>query len=187
MEKIGPKRGLSQRQEFIRHYEKRNEPLEAKYGLPSDVQFCRKCVISNQRPNSSVEFLHNSNSTKATISFGEDQVCDACKHTKFKKDTIDWEHRDRQLRELCDKHRRTDGSYDCIIPGSGGKDSFFTSHILKYKYGMNPLTVTWAPHLYTDWGWKNFQSWIHAGFDNHLVTPNGRVHRLLTRLALFAF
>jgi N-acetyl sugar amidotransferase len=49
---------------------------------------------------------------------------------------------------------------------------------------MNPLTVTWAPHLYTEWGWQNFQAWMHAGFDNYLFTPNGRVHRLLTRLAL---
>ena len=60
----------------------------------------------------------------------------------------------------------------------------FQSHILKYKYGMNPLTVTWSPHLYTDWGWRNFQRWIHAGFDNILVTPNGKTHRLLTRLAV---
>lgn len=48
---------------------------------------------------------------------------------------------------------------------------------------MHPLTVTWAPHVYTEWGWKNFQSWIHAGHDNYLMTPNGRVHRLLTRLS----
>ncbi len=49
---------------------------------------------------------------------------------------------------------------------------------------MHPLTVTWAPHIYTDWGWHNFQSWIHAGFDNILITPNGKDHRLLTRLAV---
>ena len=48
---------------------------------------------------------------------------------------------------------------------------------------MHPLTVTWAPHIYTEWGWRNFQSWIHAGHDNYLMTPNGRVHRLLTRLS----
>ena len=69
------------------------------------------------------------------------------------------------------------------MPGSGGKDSFYASHVLKSKYGMHPLTVTWAPHVYTEWGWKNFQSWIHAGHDNYLMTPNGRVHRLLTRLS----
>jgi N-acetyl sugar amidotransferase len=49
---------------------------------------------------------------------------------------------------------------------------------------MHPLTVTWAPHVYTEWGWANHQAWIHAGFDNLLMTPNGRVHRLLTRLAV---
>jgi N-acetyl sugar amidotransferase len=48
---------------------------------------------------------------------------------------------------------------------------------------MHPLTVTWAPHVYTQWGWENFQAWIHAGHDNYLMTPNGRVHRLLTRLS----
>ena len=58
------------------------------------------------------------------------------------------------------------------------------SHLLKYKYGMNPLTVTWAPHLYTDIGWKNHQNWVHeGGFDNFLFTPNGKTHRLLTRNA----
>ena len=37
--------------------------------------------------------------------------------------------------------------------------SFYASHILKTKYKMNPLTITWAPTLYTDWGWRNFQKW----------------------------
>jgi len=86
--------------------------------------------------------------------------------------------------DLCDRHRSRDGSYDCIVPGSGGKDSFYAAHVLKYQYGMHPLTCTWAPHIYTDWGWRNFQAWIHAGFDNFLCTPNGRVHRLVTRLAV---
>ena len=49
---------------------------------------------------------------------------------------------------------------------------------------MNPLTVTWAPNMYTTWGWNNFQKWIHSGLDNYLMTPNGRTHRILTRLAV---
>lgn len=156
---------------------------EVRYGLPSEVKFCKRCVISNQRPNSAVEYLHKPDSKKITIHFDEEGICDACKYAERKQTTIDWEARDAELRELCDKHRSTDGSYDCIVPGSGGKDSFYASHILKNKYGMHPLTVTWAPHVYTTWGWKNFQSWIHAGHDNYLMTPNGRVHRLLTRLS----
>lgn len=158
--------------------------LEAKYGLPSEVRFCSKCVISNQRPNSAVEFKHHIGSKKETIGFDEANVCDACRLANEKKGTIDWAERDKALRALCDRYRRNDGHYDCLVPGSGGKDSFYAAHKLKYEYGMNPLTVTWAPHVYTDWGWKNHQAWIHAGFDNYLMTPNGRVHRLLTRLAV---
>ena len=58
-----------------------------------------------------------------------------------------------------------------------------TAHLLKYKYGMNPLTCTWAPHIYTSWGWENFQAWIDAGFDNILYTPNSKIHRIITRLS----
>ena len=164
-------------------FKKSNPDPEALYGLPNKVAFCKKCVISNQRPNSSVEYKHSKNSKKATISFDENGVCDACNFAEKKNNVIDWAERDKELRDLCDRYRKEDGSYDCIVPGSGGKDSFYASHVLKTKYGMHPLTVTWAPHSYTDWGWKNFQSWIHAGHDNFLLTPNGRVHRLLTRLS----
>ncbi|NGZ28398.1 MAG: N-acetyl sugar amidotransferase, partial [Magnetococcales bacterium] len=157
--------------------------LEAFYGLPPQVQFCRRCVISNQRPNSSPEFHHTRTSRKTTIHLDEEGICDACRHAEQKAMT-NWQAREEELQELCNRYRRHDGRYDCLVPGSGGKDSFYAAHILKYKYNMHPLTVTWAPHIYTEWGWQNFQAWIHAGFDNLLMTPNGRVHRLLTRLAL---
>ena len=76
------------------------------------------------------------------------------------------------------------GEYDCIVPGSGGKDSVFAFDILKYKYKMNPLTITWSPHMYTEIGWENFQSWLHkGGFDNYLYTPNPKIHRRITREA----
>ena len=154
------------------------------YGLPLTVSYCTKCVISNQRPNSAVEYEHTEHSKKKTIHLDDHGVCDACKQAERKEREIDWAEREAKLRELCDKHRSRDGSYDCLVPGSGGKDSFYAAYKLKYEYGMNPLTVTWAPHLYTDWGRRNFDRWIHAGFDNYLMTPNGRVKRLLTRLAV---
>jgi len=156
---------------------------EALYGLPQEVMFCKRCVISNQRPNSAVEFQNVPGSKKTTIAFDAEGICDACRVAERKANDIDWETREAELQDLCDRNRKNDGSYDCIVPGSGGKDSFYASHVLKTKYGMHPLTVTWAPHIYTEWGWRNFQSWIHAGHDNYLMTPNGRAHRLLTRLS----
>lgn len=164
-------------------FKQENGPHPTRYGLPADVKFCKHCVISNQRPNSAPEFAHTQDSKKSTINFDAEGVCDACRAAEVKK-KIDWAQRERELSDLCDRFRKHDGSYDCIVPGSGGKDSFYAAHILKYKYGMHPMTVTWAPHIYTEWGWRNLQNWIHAGFDNMLSTPNGRVHRLLTRLAV---
>lgn len=154
------------------------------FGLPPKVIFCKRCVISNQRPSSTVEFTHAVQEKKRTIGFDENGVCDACRYQEAKARKIDWVRREEQLVRLLDKHRGNDGGYDVVVPGSGGKDSAFTSHVLKYRYGMSPLTVTWAPHKYTEIGWRNFENWIHVGgHDNILFTPNGRLHRHLTRLA----
>jgi N-acetyl sugar amidotransferase len=158
--------------------------IKAYFGLPEKVVFCKHCVISNQRPSSTVEFKHKQDEKKATIGFDGNDVCDACRYHEVKEKQISWEKREQSLIELLEKHRRNDGGYDIIVPGSGGKDSAYTSHILKYKYGMNPLTVTWAPHKYTEIGWKNFENWMHVGgLDNILFTPNGRLHRYLTQQA----
>ncbi len=157
---------------------------KAFFGLPEKVVFCKHCVISNQRPSSTVEFKHKKDEKKATIGFDDQGVCDACRYHETKEKEISWGKREQALIKLLDQHRRNDGGYDVIIPGSGGKDSAYTSHVLKYKYGMNPLTVTWAPHKYTEIGWRNFENWVHVGgLDNMLFTPNGRLHRYLTQQA----
>ena len=157
--------------------------MSTMYGLPEVVRFCKLCVISNQRPSSTVEFTHKLSDNKKTISFDEDGICDACRFNIQKHTVIDWDQREKDLENLLEKHRNKKG-YNVVVPGSGGKDSAYTSHILKYKYGMNPLTVTWAPHLYTQVGWENFQNWIHVGgLDNILFTPNGKLHRFLTQQA----
>ena len=164
--------------------ETEKESMEVYYGLPTNVEFCKKCVMSNQRPASAIEFKHTKKSKKTTLKINNDGVCDACKHAE-EKEKINWEKREKELLKLLDKHRRKDGHYDCIVPGSGGKDSVFQSHILKYKYGMNPLTVTWPPILYTKYGYKNFRNWIEVGgFDNISYNQNGRVMKLLTRLSI---
>jgi len=114
---------------------------------------------------------------------GIDGVCEACRYGDMKENDVDWGQREKQLERLAATAKKVNG-YDVVVPGSGGKDSAFTAHILKYKYGMNPLTVTWAPHLYTEIGRTNFDNWMHVGgLDNILFTPNGRLHRYLTRLA----
>jgi N-acetyl sugar amidotransferase len=136
--------------------------------LPKEIKFCRKCVVSNQRPR---------------IVFDDEGVCSACHYAEYKHNKIDFAAREKELEKLLDQHRSKDGGYDVIVPASGGKDSGFVAHQLKEKWGMNPLTVTWSPFVYTDIGYKNFQNFIASGFDNLLATPNGELHRKLSKLA----
>ncbi len=159
-----------------------NQESFGRYGLPLNIQFCKKCAMNNQRPSSTVEFKNKPGEIKKAIFFDEHGVCDACNFAEKKK-LIDWSERERELRELCDRHRRNDGRYDVVVPGSGGKDSVMAAHVLKFKYNMNPILVTWPPAIYTDIGRRNFDAWLNAGFANYTYNQNKRVHRTLTRLA----
>ena len=126
--------------------------------IPKKVLWCKNCCISNQRPR---------------IIFDKNQICSACHHKDY-KDKIDWKKRERELLKLLDKHRSGNSSWDVIVPSSGGKDSGFVAHQLKYKYGMNPLTVTWSPLEYTKIGKENFDALNNSGKSNFLYTPNQR-------------
>ena len=161
------------------------QDLKNKNGLPLNLAYCNECNISNQQPTTTNEYFHTKETVQTTIEFDEKGVCSACNFNKLKwGQAINWQQREKELIDLCNKYRKNDGTYDCIVGGSGGKDSIFQSHLLKYKYKMNPLTVTWAPHLYTKIGWQNYQNWLHVGgFDNYLYTPNPKIHKKITREA----
>jgi N-acetyl sugar amidotransferase len=138
------------------------------YDLPLEVKFCKKCTISNQRPR---------------ITFDENGVCSACNYAEYKRKKVDWKLREKELMELCDKHRKNNGQYDVIVPCSGGKDGSFVAHMLKYKYGMNPLAVTWAPLKPTEIGRQNLDAFIASGFNHIMGTPNPQITRKLTHLS----
>lgn len=162
-----------------------SQVTSTKFGLPEEVVYCKRCVMSNQRPASVPEFKHTPDRKGAKyLHIDEEGICDACRHAE-EKERIDWKVREQELVTLLDKFRRNDGHYDCLVPGSGGKDSAMQAHILKYKYGMHPLTCTWPPILYTDYGWQNFKNWLEiGGFDNVTFRPNPKVQKLLTKLSI---
>lgn len=158
--------------------------MKSLYNLPKKVIFCTKCVMSNQRPSSIPEFFHDIKRTGAKYLNIVDGICDACRFSEIKK-KINWHQREKELLKLLNKYRSNNRNYDCIVPGSGGKDSVYASHILKYKYGMNPLTITWPPILYTDYGYQNFKNWLEVGgFDNITFKPSGKVMKILTKLSI---
>ena len=139
------------------------------YGLPSEIIFCKKCTISNQRPR---------------IKFNKHGICNACVYQSMKRSKVDWESRETELLNLLEHHRNGPGDFDVVVPCSGGKDGGFVAHQLKYVYGMRVLTATWAPLRQTEIGARNLRSFVESGFDHVLGTPNPEVTR---RLAKFSF
>src|SRR3990167_1025616 len=103
--------------------------LKTKYGLPEKVVFCKRCVMSNQRPASTPEFKHTINTKKITMNIDKEGICDACRQAE-EKEKIDWKKREKELIKLLNKYRRNDDHYDCIVPGSGGKDSALQAFVL---------------------------------------------------------
>lgn len=107
------------------------------------MRFCKKCLMPDTRPGSI---------------FDSEGVCQACRNYEKRK-TINWKERKKQLSELCDKYRRNDGYYDCVIPVSGGKDSHRLVYEMKVKMDMNPLLITVGdPFTKTKAGLKNYRN-----------------------------
>ena len=84
----------------LNDYKKTIDSPKVFYGLPAKLSYCKKCVISNQRPNSAVEFEHTQSSQKTTINFDKNGICDACNFAEKKKNAIDWVEREKQLQDL---------------------------------------------------------------------------------------
>jgi len=84
---------------------------------------------------------------KPTIILDDDGVCSGCRyHESRQRLEIDWDERLKIFEQILDEARKLrlqrGNSHDCIIPVSGGKDSHYQVWLLKKKYGMNPLLVT---------------------------------------------
>lgn len=149
--------------------------LDKKYFIeperPPTMLYCSKCVY----PRSSA----------VPLAFDENQVCSGCRASSQKKD-IDWNRRKKMFERLIDEYKSKDGSnYDCIIPVSGGKDSYYQIHIIKKVYGLNPLLVTYHGNNYTPSGMKNLLNMREAfGVDHIFYTPSIDTLKKMNRLGM---
>ena len=138
----------------------------------SHVFFCKKCIMSNQRPR---------------LQFNEEGVCSSCLFSEYKNTLVDWDKREKELEELCDKHRKEDGSWDVLVPASGGKDGGYVAYILKTKFGMNPLIATYGGALPTEIGEKNLSNLNKSGFPGIILNPDHTIHKKFSRISLIEF
>jgi N-acetyl sugar amidotransferase len=133
-----------------------------------NLRWCSNCLSMSTRPR---------------ISFDERGWCNAC-IWKEKKKTLDWGERRKELGNLLDRHRRSDGRFDCIVPVSGGKDGSYVAYNLKHKYGMNPLAVTVTPALSLELGDRNLRAFVESGYNHVSVNPAHETMRTLNKVGL---
>jgi N-acetyl sugar amidotransferase len=130
------------------------------------MDYCKKCVM----PMFSA----------LPISDGGDGNCSGCR-AALQKTKIDWEERKKLFVSLVDSYR-SDNNYDCIVPVSGGKDSYFAAHIAK-EFELNPLLVTYHSNTYLPEGERNLQRMKEVfGFDHLTLHPSEDVLIKLHRL-----
>ncbi len=137
--------------------------------MKNKIKFCKKCVM----PSSSA----------IPVEFDENGVCSGC-NTANQKDDIDWGRRKKQFHRLLDQYKNQDHSnYDCIIPVSGGKDSYFQVHMVKNVFNMNPLLVTYNANNWTKTGYENLHNMREAfGCDHVFFTPSIDLLKRMNRI-----
>jgi N-acetyl sugar amidotransferase len=128
------------------------------------IIYCRKCLMPNSRPR---------------VVFDANGVCNACHHMQEKKQ-IDWAARREEFFRVVEPYRGR-GTWDCVVPWSGGKDSSSVAHKLKFEFGLNPLLVTYSPMIPNEVGVANREALIQQGFDHLMVRPNQKALRRLAR------
>ncbi|MFC1883618.1 N-acetyl sugar amidotransferase [Thermodesulfobacteriota bacterium] len=131
-----------------------------------EIKYCTTCLMPNSRPR---------------IFFDDEGVCNACRYAEQKYLNINWEERRNEFIGILDQFRSKNGSWDCVVPWSGGKDSSAVAWKLKYEFGMNPLLVTFSPMMPNEVGNNNREEMIKAGFDHLFFRPNQKIHRKLAK------
>lgn len=130
------------------------------------IKYCIRCCIPE---------------TQEGVRFDQLGICTACKSSEEKMH-IDWTLREKQLRTILENAKAKSGTgYDCVLPISGGKDSFFQAHVLVNVYGLKPLAVTFNQNWISETGFYNLQRCLEVFNLDHLQFTPAR--SLVNRLA----
>ena len=130
------------------------------------IKFCIRCCTP---------------STMEGVRFDSLGICTACKSSEDKMH-INWKQREKELKKILDKaKKKSRDNYDCVLPISGGKDSFFQAHVLVKKYNLKPLAVTFSHNWFTEVGFYNLQRCLQVfNLDHIQFTP---ARNLVNKLA----
>lgn len=134
------------------------------------LKYCRRCCIPE---------------TQEGVEFDEFGICRPCGSSEDKM-RINWKEKEIELKKIFDEAKTNSGNnYDCILPISGGKDSFFQAHVLTKVYNLKPLAVTFSHNWYSEIGFYNLQRCLQVFELDHLqFTPSRTLVNKLARKSL---
>ncbi len=113
---------------------------ESKIMHDDSIQWCQRCCYPSNHPFG-LNFI--------------DGVCTGCLIHEEKNNT-DWHQKFKLLEDIVSPYK-SDNQYDCIIPMSGGQDSYYIVYVAKYLLGLNPLLVCFNRLYNTPLGIKNLE------------------------------
>ena len=118
--------------------------------------YCKRCLYPANHPYG--------------ILFDEEGVCTGCR-VHEEKDSLNWNERFRTLEQIVSINKNiTKGrGFDCIVPVTGGGDSYFIVDMVKNKLGLNPLLVHYNHQYNTNSGIRNLANLVSV-FDCDIVT-----------------
>ncbi|OAN52765.1 hypothetical protein A6A04_15825 [Paramagnetospirillum marisnigri] len=130
------------------------------------MRYCTRCILPDSRPG---------------ITLDESGVCSACRGHDRKLTGIDWDARQAGFQRLVDEARaqaaRDRVGYDCVVPISGGKDSWYQV-IRCQEHGLKVLGITWKTPGRTEVGRRNLDALIERlGIDHVDYSINPSVER----------
>lgn len=133
--------------------------------------YCKKCVY----PQSSVN-----------LNIDEEGVCSACRVAeKFEVLTPEfWKQRKQRFANIVKEITANNkGNYDCLIPVSGGKDSYYQTHVIAKEFGLKPLLMTYHGNNYLPEGDYNRDRMKHVFDADHIIWgPSVEVLKKLNRI-----
>lgn len=136
------------------------------------MQFCTRCLYPSNHP--------------LTITFDENGVCSGCRVHDEKFETINWKEKELEFEKILENYKgKEHPNYDCVIPVTGTGDDFYVVDLIKNKFKMNPLLVTYNTHFSTEVGIRNLTRLCTKLDCDHIhYTVGPDTVKALTRLTL---
>ena len=131
------------------------------------MNYCKRCIMPDTRPD---QYLNDQG------------VCNACMSFDYQK-KIDWNQRKSDLLKIISEKNLDENKWNCVVPGSGGKDS--TYQIIKAKeLGLNPVFVTASTCDLSEIGKHNLENIKEIGFDVVEISNNAKVRAKINKIGL---